>query len=826
MALLGLAAAALWRQRAQYLIWLVCMALAVTGLVIVDVYRHSLGDMIRAQGRKILMADVTISARRRLSPEEIATFRSALPAGAKFSEMTEMMAMVAASSGGSRLCQVRFVDQRFPLAGELRIEGPAQKIGVDNSVWVDSDLLALLPTELGQKIKIGGRDFLIGGIVRKDSSQTFRFGGLGPRVYIDLQKLEETKLIQFGSTFFQTVLATLPKPLTAEQRRQIENLFKDPAVQITVPADIEQGPLRVLSRLMDFLGLIGMVTLMLGWIGVYYLGRRWLTLERPSAALLKAVGLSNAELLALLALKLLLILTAAAVVGGWLSWFGAQAAYPLFRSALPAEFALRWSWPNTILILAAGPLAGLLLLFEPLRQTAMERPLVLLHPESAPSNSPSGRRWLSVFASVLLVSALVFLQARSWRVSALFITSVALCLVTLRGATTALLRGLNRKETDNTGWLWHLARAQWLARPATTLLLVTVSALAGLLAQLVPHLQQTLVGELNTPARGERPALFLFDVQDEQRQPLIDFLRAKGVEVSQQSPFIRARIMKINGNDFERAPSAGHATREEELEARFRNRGVNLTYRQQLSPHEKIIEGKSWEQTASNEISVEKDYAKRLRLKLGDAVLFDIQGTEVPATVASLREVHWDSFEPAFFMQFTDGPLNDAPKTWVITLRQSAAASAAQVQRWITEQFPNVSSVHVAETVENIIGLIGKLSFGLQVASLLTMVLGLFVFLMVLIYQLSSARQDFLQLRLLGLAAQDIGRLNLLAYGGLALAGAMFGGALSLAVGWGLARFAFETTPTFDLQTMFTVGLVICGFSAIGILAASRKVSR
>src|SRR5690606_16003562 len=98
-------------------------------------------------------------------------------------------------------------------------------------------------------------------------------------------------------------------------------------------------------------------------------------------------------------------------------------------------------------------------------------------------------------------------------------------------------------------------------------------------SQLLPHLEKTLVGELKSPEGVERPSLFMVDIQDEQLDPLKEFLQKNGMEILQHSPFIRARILAVNNTDFERGTVNSFSTREEELEARFRNRGVNLSYR-------------------------------------------------------------------------------------------------------------------------------------------------------------------------------------------------------------------------------------------------------
>ncbi len=70
VARLKLITSSLKRQRGLYLLWILSLAAAVSGLLIVDVYRHSLTGTLESQGRKILTADASLSARRILTEGE------------------------------------------------------------------------------------------------------------------------------------------------------------------------------------------------------------------------------------------------------------------------------------------------------------------------------------------------------------------------------------------------------------------------------------------------------------------------------------------------------------------------------------------------------------------------------------------------------------------------------------------------------------------------------------------------------------------------------------------------------------------------------------
>lgn len=827
MLALRLILASLWRQRSLYILWVLSLCFAINGLMVIDVYRVSLGNTLKLQGTKILTADMALSTRRLLTEAEIKTLKESLPAETRFSALTEMFAMVSSESE-SRLAMLRFIDDDFPLIGELKIKSgetaaPSKGSGLATTptVWVAADLLPLMDVSEGSAIKIGQVTFTIRGVIAKDSSQTFRMGPMAPRIYAHKNFLNDAKLIQYGSTFSDSVFAALPAPIE-DLKKTVEKNFPDPSMQITVPTDLEQGSLRVLSRLLDYLGLVGLVTLSIGWIGVYYLGRRWLMLEQNTGGLLKCLGFTSREIHRLWTVKLSLILFAGVIVGGGVAWSVSQLVVPLFREGLPDDFSLTWTWRNTLLLILIGPGTGWLLLAEAIARAANTPPLLLI------GNQVGARRpiytWVVLpMGLILLGVALTMLQARSWTITGVFLASLlgsAGFVVALAALALFILKSVRSGKMN---WIWHTSLSMWLRRPTVAVLLVTVSALTGLLSQLIPHLQNTIVGELQSPADADRPGLFLFDIQDEQKEPLSKLLSDNNIAISETSPFIRARILRVNGKEFERLDVKSWSTREEEVDARMRNRGVNLTFREKLGPAEKVIAGKDFDKMTLEEISVEEGYAERLGIQMGDQILFDVQGVEVTSKVANLREVNWDSFQPNFFMEFKPGVIDEAPKTWIFTLKRDEKWPPAQVQKLIVKQFPNVTSINIAETVNSLSELLGKLGAGLNIASRLSLALGLFVFVMILMFQLLSSERDWIQLHRQGLTGWDILRLQFAAYGTLSLFGVLLGSGLSILVCWTLAQYAFSIRPRFDWPSLFSILAFTWTLSTLALVWLSRR---
>jgi predicted lysophospholipase L1 biosynthesis ABC-type transport system permease subunit len=161
-----------------------------------------------------------------------------------------------------------------------------------------------------------------------------------------------------------------------------------------------------------------------------------------------------------------------------------------------------------------------------------------------------------------------------------------------------------------------------------------------------------------------------------------------------------------------------------------------------------------------------------------------------------------------------------------MTVKRHASLKAPQIQRLIAGQFANVSSINVAETLDSLMGMIRKMSSGLQVASRLALVLGIFVFLMILMFQLLSSQQDWAQLQMQGLTPFEVWQLQTLTFGVLIGLGTVCGTVMAGAVTWGLAAFAFKSAPTFAFTKALTTIFVSLSLSLFGLSWMSWSQSR
>jgi putative ABC transport system permease protein len=353
-------------------------------------------------------------------------------------------------------------------------------------------------------------------------------------------------------------------------------------------------------------------------------------------------------------------------------------------------------------------------------------------------------------------------------------------------------------------------------------------AMGATLISLILQLDRMIQSEFTL---GEKkPSLFIFDIQEDQIDALKQFALSKKVHLEGVSPLIRARIEKINGKAFLRqTESTSLRTREDEVDSRFRNRGLNLTYREELSAAEKIVAGKAFFKESPlpegwAQISLEKRFAKRMGIEIGDRLSFDIQGIPIEGVVLNLREVKWTSFYPNFFVNVAPGTIDEAPKTYLAALPWSPRKMKQDFQREAVDKFPNVSFVDVEELILKLSQLFEKSRLAIEIISWLSLGVGL-----VILYGLSHDQvyrrfYDLALLKSLGLSSASLLKQLLIEFGFIFFLALFLGLGLGLLMANLIGLEVFKLSWSVDWERIIYPALFLSLMSIVTILLAARNV--
>ena len=117
------------------------------------------------------------------------------------------------------------------------------------------------------------------------------------------------------------------------------------------------------------------------------------------------------------------------------------------------------------------------------------------------------------------------------------------------------------------------------------------------------------------------------------------------------------------------------------------------------------------------------------KLKIGDEIVVNVLGRDIPATIGNLRTVDWQSLGINFVLVFSPNAFKGAPHTHIATLTETHpdAAGDARIIKAVADAFPMVTSVRVREALETIGTVVTNLVLAIRGASAVTLISAILV---------------------------------------------------------------------------------------------------
>ena len=789
-----------------------CITLGVGALVAVGSFAASLERTVGRSARALMGGDVEIRSAQPLSAEAASIVAALSGPGTERVPVSELVAMSAAG-GKSQIVELKAVGAGYPLYGDLVTEpaAPLASLIGGGRALVHESLLTRLGLRVGDRLRIGEGDFTVSGIIRQEPDRAVGVFSLGPRVLIDARDLEGTHLVRPGSRVRHRLLFRLPAGEPAEAFKDaLAARLPDPSVRVTTYTQAQPGVRRFWRQLTVYLGLTGLVALMVGGIGVATSVRAFVRGKLETIAVLKCLGVGWRAILAAYLLQTMLLglggSLLGAIIGSAVQWALTPALSPLMPVPLDTALSVRAICTG----LAMG--TGLTLLFAlwPLLDIRRVPPALILRHDVEP-RLPGRRPWLAVLPLVIGLGALSVWEAGSLKVGAIFIGSLIAALILL-GAGARLVIEIARR-LPRLRWLaWRQAVAN-LHRPGSHATTVLVSlGLAVMLMVAVALLEQSLRAELADRGPARAPAFFFIDIQPDQAPAFRQLLTERTGREPTLTPVVRSRLASIDGAPVSRDP------RQRREEVWYLSREYVLTWSATAPPENPVVAGRWWTpEEAAREplISVEEEIAKNLGVTIGSTLGFDIQGVTVTARVFNLRRVEWQTFNTNFFVIFSQGALDGAPTTWLATARVAAADELA-VQSAVTAAFPNVTAIPIREVLERIAGVLDQIALAIRLLAGVSIATGLIVTAGALGVSRHQRLYQSVILKALGATRGLVARVFAVEYALLGAAAGLGGTVLAAALAAGVLHWALDVPWGGSLGTL-AWGLVASAALALGV---------
>ena len=744
-----------WRA-GELTLLLAALILAVAATTTLRFFSSSLEQAMHQQAAQLLGADLVLGSSRGIRPLWVAEAQRLQLRQTQTLEFGSM----AQRGEQFQLVSVKAISAGYPLRGELKLRNGLTGIPASGTVWVEERLLGLLQTREGDALQIGESTLRITTILDRDADRGNGFSALSPRLIMNLADVPATGILQPGSRVsYRLLLAGPPSALKAYQTWGKPRL--EPHERLR---DITSGNKRVsgpINNAGSYLCLAAIAAVLLSGIAVALATRRYADRHLDALALMRCLGSTRRQLLALFGWQLLFLWLTAMLTGGLLGFLASQGLHRLLANLLPVttlEFAIA---PPLLTGIATATLTLAGFALPAFLKLAQVSPLRVMRRDLQPADWSTLR--LTALALAALFALMTLETGKLWLTSLVLLGGLGLAALCGGLLWLGLRRWRTRAATGHaplTQALDSLAR-----QPMATISQVLALGLGLTAMLLVFSLRSELLEQWRTDLPADTPNQFAIAIPADQVQPLQAVIQQHHWRSSPFYPVVRGRLVAINGKTVQKPADAepDSGNRDNALD-----RELSLTWSDTLPEKNTLTEG-AWFKPGAAEVSVEAELAKRLDLKLGDTLRLQMAEGSVEARISSLRTVDWNNFRPNFYLVFPRQLLESYPASYLASFYVPDADKAAM--SGLVHGFPTVVFADIGQIMAELQKLMDQLADAVQAILVFVVLAGGLVLLASIAAGLDSRRQEAALLRALGAKQWQLQRragAELLVLGGMA----------------------------------------------------------
>ncbi len=781
-----------WRAGELRLLVL-AVTLAVAALTAVGFFADRLQGGLARDARALIGGDAVLSSDNAPPPEFEARARELGLTTARTLGFPTMGRASDEDGGAARLVALKAVSDGYPLRGTLRVAtGPdapdeaVKSIPPAGSVWVDAALLVALDLKMGQTLLLGDARFTIDRVLVVEPDRGAGFMSFAPRVMLNEADLPATGLVQPASRLTYRVAVAGPDNAVSTFSRWAQERIDSSGVRGTRLESLEGGRPemeRTLERAEKFLNLVALLAALLCAVAVAIAARGFAQRHLDDCAMLRVLGLSQGTMARAYTLEFALVGLFASSLGVLLGFLVHHVFVLLLAGLVEASLPAPGITP---VLLGLGMGLTLMMAFglPPVLQLAQVPPLRVIRRDVG-QLKPATLGVLGL--GVLGFAALLLAASRDLLLGSIAVGGFAAAIAVFAVVSWLAVRLLRASVNEATApRALVMATRQLSARPVFAV--VQVSALSvGLLALVLLVLLRTdLIASWRNATPPDAPDRFVINVQPDQAEPFQQALRTAGVSDFDWYPMIRGRLVSINGRNV--LPEDFGTDRAQRLV----EREFNLSNTPVLPDHNPVVAGR-WTDNEAGAISVEEGLAEELGLKLGDTVGFDMAGIVTEARITSLRKVDWGSLRVNFFVVFPVAEVPDVPVTYISAFRAPPTRGFDNI---LVRQFPNITNVDMSQTIAQVQRVLGQVIAAVEFLFAFTLAAGLVVLLAAVTATRGEREREFAILRAVGAGSgllRQVQRIELL---GVGLLAGFLASVVAVAVGWALAKYAFQFSWT------------------------------
>ncbi len=576
--------------------------------------------------------------------------------------------------------------------------------------------------------------------------------------------------------------------------------------------DSQRQVSNALDRSGRFLNLAALTAVILAGIAIVLSVREFVHRHLDSVAIMRCLGARQRSVLLAFALELVWIALPALLLGIVIGYLGQSVLVAAMGDLVPEALPM----PGFLPALAAL-LTGLLTLLgyglPPLMALRQVPPARVLHRQF---DQVRPRHLLSYIAPVGFSIALIFWQADDPGLS-LWITAGLAGTLTLLSAVALGIIRLLRRLSRGRGISWRFGLANVSRKGRGTMLQIAGLGLGLMLIFLLGVVQSDLLRGWQASLPEKTPNIFLINIQPLQTDSVSAHVERAGIESQGLFPMATSRLAGINGelpepDNFENPRAAN------------RIRGtVNLSWAEELPRANKIIEGEWWNPNRTgHQVSLAKSWSEMFNLEVGDTLSFAVGSDTLTATISSIREVDWDSFEANFFILLSPGAVDELPRTYISSMY--VTDDQFEAITGLVRSFPNISVIDTGSVLARVRTIIERVSLTVQLVYIFTVLAGLAMLLAALQGGIAERIYEGAVLRTLGGSRSQLRRAVISEFALMGGVAGFLAASAAIIVGWILATRVFQIG--YDPRLWLPLAGLLVGAVGIAVtgLLGSRQV--
>jgi putative ABC transport system permease protein len=781
--------------------------IGIAALVAIESFNTNLQADINNQAKDLLGADLTISSSKEFEESTIAIFDS-LEYEQAMDVRFASMVLFLTPQGGTRLVQVVASEGNYPFYGTVEAlpEGVMTTLKTGRNIVIDESLAMQYEVSSGDSLKLGDLVFEVQGIIRSMPGTNAVAATFAPSVYISLEYLEETGLIQFGSRYsykkyFKTATIEEADLLLEDLRPEIRRH----GYSFDTVEEEKEDLGEAFQNLYRFFNLLGFVALILGCIGVASSIHIYVQQKKTMVAVLRCMGASAWQSFNIFFIQSVILGVLGSVFGVLLG-IGIQQLVPiLFGGLIPVEITLDIVWIAVGKGLGLGLIISGIFSFLPLSNIRRVTPLMVLRSDYNGSRGFSKMKTFVIILAILFPWLFAIDQTGSLINGSAFMAALIGSFLVLTGVAKLIIFLVKKFFPSNWGFIWRQSLSNLFRPQNQTTVLVVVIGLGAFLVSTLLLIQNSLLNQVEFMGSEERPNTVLFDIQPTQKDGVVELVEEYNLPIQQLVPIVTTRLSSVKGIPV----SELQKDTTDNIPNWALRREYRVTYRDKLIDSETLVDGEILPEVRQPGdtiwVSISESMAENLDAEIGTEIVFDVQGVPITTYIGSMREVDWQRIQTNFIFVFPLGVLEPAPQFYVLMTRSESQSNSAAFQQELVRKFPNVSAIDLKLILQTIDEFMGKVAYVIQFMALFSIVTGLIVLAGAVINSKYVRLRENVLLRTIGALKNQIVGMTLLEYGYLGILAGLTGILLAIISGWGLTLLFFDVNFVPDFKGLFIV---------------------